>query len=76
MNVLDVIKKAAEIGGFPKVKVDVKMKHATSDVGVINEIKPKGIGVKFPGQDWNAWFWAEDQNDKRTKCMNQLTFVD
>lgn len=76
MKILDVIKKFNETGKWPKVKIDVKMRHATSDIGVIQEIKPNGIGVVFPGQKWNAWFWENDQNDNRTKCMSQLTFVE
>ena len=75
MNLTDVLIESGKQQKFPKVVIEEKLKHASSNIGVINEIKPNGIGVRFPDMNWNAWFWFENQNDKRTKHTGQLKFV-
>ena len=58
--------------GFNKVKCDRKLKHATTEIGKISQIRENGISVDF-GSGWNFWFWAKDGEDKRKRYMSWLT---
>ena len=75
MTIHDVLKRAANINDFPKVRVNHRVKRANTDIGQIVEIKQTGVGVRFEGLNYNVWFWAESKEDKRSRYMHQLTFV-
>jgi len=76
MTIEDVFKKCAEIERFPLVSIEEKVRHAESNIGQITQIKSSGIAVRFEGMTWDSWFWRETQDDKRSKYMSQLSFVD
>lgn len=63
-------------GNF-KVQVKHPLMHATSDIGIVQEIKifgekNVGCGVNFPGTNWNTWFHQSDETDKRKRYMRDL----
>lgn len=75
MTIYDLMRRHIELGKWPKVKCDHTPKHATSNIGTVQVIRPTGIGVRFPGQNWDKWFWLEDQKDGRTCHMGQLKLL-
>lgn len=58
------------------VKCDHDVQHATSRIGVIQELKffgkNVGVGVFFPGMKWNTWFHDTEEIDARRKYTRQL----
>ena len=77
MKIIDVLKKGAELGKFPKVEVDHDINHAKSRFGTITSIRHGGISVRVEGLWKDVWFFDNpDGKDKRIKYMHQLKFVD
>lgn len=71
----DLLKNMA--GGNFKVRSKVPIQGATSNIGIVQEVKilnekNKGCGVSFPGLNYNTWFHDSDGTDKRTKYMRDL----
>ena len=63
--------QAASTGIMPKVK-------RGDSIGTVTTIKHKGkykgCAVDF-GYNWDDWFHAEKQNDKRSKYMAELELI-
>lgn len=73
MKWLELIKACAK-GRLPKVKT------GTGLVGQVSVIKDngrhKGIGVVFPGLEYDTWFNDSEETDKRSRYMRELVIVD
>ena len=73
MDLKETLKLAGQIQGFPEVEVSTPVRHATSKIGKIVEIKTRGVAVLFPAMKWNTWFSWEDGVDKRSRYARELT---
>lgn len=67
-------------GFFPSVKIDVTLRHCTSNFGKVVVIKDepdgfKGCAVRFEGMNWNTWFYANNGSDKRKHYISELTII-
>lgn len=71
--------KSVSSGKMPNVRSDTSIKYATSNEGIVTTIKDngkhKGVGVTFPGQNWEEWFHCSDSNDKRSKYLRDLHII-
>lgn len=76
MTLQSIFTEGARVGGFPYVQVQAPIKNATSQIGQITEITKRGVGVRFPGLNYSTWFHWDNQYDKRTHHVGELTFVD
>lgn len=75
MDLKDVFKKAAEIGDFPTVEISTPIRNHPNMKGKIKQIRPDGVAVNL-GASWDKWFHLKDGDDKRSKYMSELKFVD
>lgn len=62
-------------GNF-NVQCNHDIQHATSRIGIIQELKffgkNIGVGVFFPGTKWNTWFHDTEETDARRRYTRQL----
>jgi hypothetical protein len=61
------------------VQLETKLKFASSTKGIVGCIRIReggvtGCGVMFEGTNWETWFHAKDDKDKRSRYMSQLSF--
>ena len=60
---------------FPRVRVQAPVRAGVSQDGTITVIKPSGVAVRFDGMGYDVWFWAETQDDRRSRYMSQLEII-
>lgn len=72
MDLKELFIKAAEIGEFPKVRIDKPVRHSELTEGTVTQIRPTGIAVRFPDMNYDSWFWFDKQDDKRSKYTDCL----
>jgi hypothetical protein len=69
-----LLKKVGE-GKLPQVKV-----IETGKVGTVTVLKDngrhRGVGVQFPGLNYDTWYHELNTGDRRSRYMDQLELVD
>ncbi len=75
MTIIELLTYCGREGRFVKVKIDKPIRNSNSYIGQVTQIRPDGCAVRFNDMPYDKWFHADDQNDKRTKCMKSLTYL-
>lgn len=78
MNIEELLRSCYE-GKMPLVECADPVRHASSPIGRVVVIKyedgHKGCAVRFPGMDWDTWFWDSNENDGRKHYMRELKLL-
>ena len=76
MTLEELFNHAATTGKLPMVEVDKPVRHAASNIGVVTTIKQTsgytGVAVRFNGMNYDSWFHAIENPDRRSKYMSEL----
>lgn len=72
MTIEEVFELAAEAKGFPTVQIAKPIKHFPNTKGRIIQIRQDGVSVDLGGT-WYKWFCAENEGDKRSHYMSELS---
>lgn len=79
MKWIELLKAMSSSGDFPEVEVSITPKFATSNRGKVTVIKSNGrhsgVGVLFPGLNYDIWFHNSDDTDKRSRYIRDLILV-
>lgn len=73
MTWIELLTKVGE-GKMPTVK-DTKKALIGSVTVIKDNGRHRGIGVAFPGQNWDTWYHEINMGDRRSRYMDALEFV-